>query len=97
MTGTDFHPKTDEPVLSTLNVDGTRRWLGPSPPELDGGYVLPIEVRAFGERALVASMLVADRTGFAPATVGVASVAAVHPDDAKVQVRVRLQALGRSL
>ena len=29
MTGTDFHPKTDEPVLSTLNVDGTRRWLRP--------------------------------------------------------------------
>ena len=27
MTGTDLHTTAEEPVLSTLNVDGTRRWL----------------------------------------------------------------------
>ncbi|MCR9247801.1 MAG: hypothetical protein NXI31_22465 [bacterium] len=74
---------------------GTRRWHGKSPTDLAGAFVLPVEVRAFGERALIASLLIANGTDIPPATVGVASVAATHPDDERIQVRVRLQAIGQ--
>ena len=84
-------------IQAAVRLGNTRRWAGPSPRDQRGGYMLPIEVIAFGKRALNVTALIADHGHFAPPTTGIVSVAAQHPDDAQVEVRIRLQALGQLL
>lgn len=81
-------------IEMNFGVDGTRVWPHPTPIGKGEHCVFPIEVTAYGERALEASMVVTRGIPPAPITVGVASVAAVHPGNRDVNVRLRLQATG---
>ncbi len=89
-------------VMSNLNSGITvsfefhraRPWVQPGLLPFDTAYVFPLDVLAFGERALVASVVAVDSTSPIHTCVGMVSLAAKHPEDETTTLQMQLQAVG---
>ena len=72
-----------------------RAWNGKLPISIGAGYVLPVDLEAYGQLALRASMVVARSEAPVHLSAAVLSVVGIHPEHSDTQVRLRLERLGR--
>ncbi|MCA8951464.1 MAG: hypothetical protein KDE27_18295 [Planctomycetes bacterium] len=82
-------------IQVSFDADRAHRWHQPTAFPEANAYVYPLSVTAFSELALQGTMVVTDAAAALPVTVGVSSLAATHPENPDVRVRLRLQAVGR--